>query len=133
MHGAVVVLLSTLVSTAAGFPNGAPLEACTHMTPQHPALQGSDIVSPLTSYNPYTLTLGSTHYSDKEQEIEGKWTIIILLTRKEVIFKYLGPVGSSKIFFVQIHQTFLRSHFALGNLSSTLHHHLSIIHIRSLL
>ena len=130
MHGAVVVLLSTLVSTAAGFPNGAPLQACTHMTPQHPVLQGSDIVSPLTSFNPYTLTLGSTHYSNKEQEIEGKWTIIILLTRKEVIFKYLGPVGSSKIFFVQAHQTFLQSHSALGNLSSTLHHHLSI---RSLL
>lgn len=78
-----VLLISSLLGTVLSFPNGAPKEACTDMTPQHPSLiNGSGIVSPQSINSPYTLTLGSNHYDNAEAEIEGK-------TIKFIFYMYL--------------------------------------------
>lgn len=68
-----VFLIPTLLGTVLSFPNGAPKEACTDMTPKHTGLMnGSTIVSPQSIDSPYTLTLGAHHYDNDEAEIEGK-------------------------------------------------------------
>ncbi|XP_041455740.1 putative defense protein 3 isoform X2 [Lytechinus variegatus] len=56
----IVVMIVCLVHNSKAYPGGAPIQTCSHMTPQHSS-------SPQTSNSPYTMSISHAAYTPGQQ------------------------------------------------------------------